>query len=77
MPKQMPPEALLDLRRRLDILAPRSPERRAFVERYRTFCLTVPAVTNSAFTLGNALEDLLSGPWGGAEASIEWGASGV
>jgi hypothetical protein len=35
-----------------------------FVERYRTFCLMVPAPNNSALTLGNSLEDLLEGPWG-------------
>ena len=36
-----------------------------FVEQFRTFCHTVPAMKHSVFTLGNSLEDLLSGLWGG------------
>ena len=40
--------------------------RRPFVEQFRKFCLTVPAEINSAFSLGNSLEDFLSGSWEGS-----------
>ncbi len=37
MPKQIPPEALLDLRRRLETLPARSPERRALMQETAQF----------------------------------------